>query len=114
VRRGGGAVTRGTTAAGRDRTCAGAAAARLASSSAVGRALEEEPANELVVVTEAGSYLRPIDSCITQLKAQGPSRTCNESKEEEDLGNDGELVSADLVGRVPIRHHPICTTQARI
>jgi len=34
------------------------------------------------VVTEAGSYLRPIDSCITQLKAQGPSRTCNESKEE--------------------------------
>ena len=27
-------------------------------------------------------YLRLIDSCITQLKAQGPSRTCNESKEE--------------------------------
>ena len=23
--------------------------------------------------------------CITQLKAQGPSRTCNESKEEEKL-----------------------------
>ena len=36
-----------------------------------------------VVVTEAGSYLRLIDSCITQLKAQGPSRTCNESKEED-------------------------------
>jgi len=34
--------------------------------------------------TEAGSYLRLIDSCITQLKAQGPSRTCNESKEEEE------------------------------
>ena len=34
--------------------------------------------------SEAGSYLRLIDSCITQLKAQGPSRTCNESKEEED------------------------------
>jgi len=33
--------------------------------------------------TEAGSYLRLIDSCITHLKAQGPSRTCNESKEEE-------------------------------
>jgi len=32
---------------------------------------------------EAGSYLRLIDSCITQLKAQGPSRFCNESKEEE-------------------------------
>jgi len=26
--------------------------------------------------------LRLIDFCITQLKAQGPSRTCNESKEE--------------------------------
>ena len=34
--------------------------------------------------TEAGSYLRLIDSCITQLKAQGPSRTCTESKEEEE------------------------------
>ena len=29
--------------------------------------------------TEAGSYLR-----LTQLKAQGPSRTCEESKEEEE------------------------------
>ena len=26
-----------------------------------------------------------IDSCITQLKAQGPSRTCDESKEEESV-----------------------------
>jgi len=33
---------------------------------------------------EAGSYLRLIDFCITQLKAQGPARTCNESKEEEE------------------------------
>ena len=32
--------------------------------------------------SKAGSYLRLIDSCITQLKAQGPSRTCNECKEE--------------------------------
>jgi len=31
----------------------------------------------------AGSYLGLIDFCITQLKVQGPSRTCNESKEEE-------------------------------
>ena len=37
------------------------------------------------MVTEAGSYLRLIDFCITQLKAQGPSRTCNESKEEEEV-----------------------------
>jgi len=35
------------------------------------------------VVTEEGSYLRLIDLCITQLKAQGPSRTCNESKEDK-------------------------------
>ena len=34
---------------------------------------------------EAGSYLRLIDSCITQLTAQGPSRTCNESQEEEEV-----------------------------
>ena len=33
--------------------------------------------------SEAGSYLRLIDSCITQLKAPAPSRTCHESKEEE-------------------------------
>ena len=30
---------------------------------------------------EVGSYLRLINSCITQLQAQGPSRTCNKSKE---------------------------------
>ena len=31
--------------------------------------------------SEAGSYLRLIDSFIPQLKAQGPRRTCNEGKE---------------------------------
>ena len=31
--------------------------------------------------------LRLVDSCITQLKAQGPARTCNESKEEEEEGH---------------------------
>jgi len=36
-----------------------------------------------------GAYLRRIDSCITQLKARGPSRTCNESKEEEEALGDG-------------------------
>jgi len=35
------------------------------------------------VVTGAGSYLR---HCITELKAQEPFRTCNESKEEEEEG----------------------------
>jgi len=51
----------------------------LAAGRAKGVALRTE-------VTEAGSYLRLIDSCITQLKAQRPSRTCNESKEEEEGG----------------------------
>ena len=39
---------------------------------------------ELCSGSEEGSYLRFIDSFITQLKAQGPSRTCTESKEEEE------------------------------
>ena len=39
---------------------------------------------EMCSGAEAGSCLRRIDSCIAQLKAQGPSRTCNESKEEEE------------------------------
>ena len=45
--------------------------------------------------TEAGSYLRLIDSCITQLKAQGASRTCNESKEEEDEFG-GDTISVNI------------------
>jgi len=36
--------------------------------------------SEMCSGSEAGSYLMLIDSCITQLKAQGPSRACNESK----------------------------------
>ena len=34
--------------------------------------------------SETGSHLRLIDSCITQLKAQGTSRACIMSKEEEE------------------------------
>ena len=37
------------------------------------------------MVTKAGSYLRLIDSGIIQLQAQGPSRTCKESKGEEEM-----------------------------
>ena len=49
---------------------------------------------------EAGSYLRLIDSCITQLKAQGPSRTCNESKEEEKAPPPAlEGVQCELISR---------------
>jgi len=36
--------------------------------------------NAFTCGSEEGSYLRLIDSCITQLKFQGP---CNESKEEK-------------------------------
>ena len=46
--------------------------------------ISAKPENRCVVLTQAGSYLRLIDFCITQLTAQGPSRTCNESKEEEE------------------------------
>ena len=49
--------------------------------------------------TEAGSYLRLIDSCITQLKAQGPSRTCHESKEEEGSTCRKERVDGEGVPR---------------
>ena len=40
--------------------------------------------SEMCCGTEAGSNLRLTDSCITQLKVQGPSRTCDESKEDEE------------------------------
>ena len=36
--------------------------------------------------SKACSYLRLIDACIAQLKAHGPFRACNESKEEEKEG----------------------------
>jgi len=62
-----------------------------------------KPENRCVVVTEAGSYVRLIDFCITQLKAQGPSRTCNESKEEEERGGAGAGRHADVQSR---RLHP--------
>ena len=61
--------------------------------------------------SEAGSYLRLIDSCITQLKSQGPSRTCNESKEEDVQGEGGRVeVGEGVVGvglrRLGVRAHP--------
>ena len=48
---------------------------------------------------EAGSYLRLIHSCITQLKALGPSRTCNESKAEEEGGTGYRVKGIRGVGR---------------
>ena len=49
---------------------------------------------EMCSGSEAGSYLRLIDSCITELKAHGPSRTCNErTEEEEDASHPPESIS---------------------
>ena len=61
-----------------------------------------------VVVTEAGSYLRLIDFFITQLKAQGPSRTCNESKEEgeEEFGVVGLEEGGDEAIDLELEDHP--------
>ena len=39
---------------------------------------------EMCCGDEAGSYLRLMDSCITQLKAQGTSRTSNEKKKKRE------------------------------
>jgi len=58
---------------------------------------------------EAGSYLRLIDSCITQLKAQGLSRTCNESNEEEEerRGVAHLLALARALGREAVLEQPL-------
>jgi len=37
-----------------------------------------------VALERVARHRRLIDSCITHLKAQGPSRICNESREEEE------------------------------
>ena len=42
----------------------------------------------------AGSYLRLRDLCITQLKAQGPSMTCNDSQAEEEGAFDDSVLRA--------------------
>ena len=44
--------------------------------------------------------MRLIDSCITQLMAQGPSRTCNESKEEDEEDSHLEATERSFQARV--------------
>ena len=72
--------------------------------------------------SEGGSYFRLIslslrlkDSCITQLMAQGPSRTCVESKEEEDLGSPSRSARALCRPRidrfVPQTHHFVFSSE---
>ena len=48
--------------------------------------------------SEAGWYLRLIDSCIIEHKAQGPSRTCNESKEEKEEEEEEEAAPGEGLG----------------
>ena len=58
---------------------------------------------EMCSGSEAGPYLRLIDSRITQLKDQGPSRTCNESKEEEE--DTGILLRVGAQSEVLVDQH---------
>jgi len=53
----------------------------------------EDSGREMCSGSKAGSHSRRIDSCITQLKAEGPSRTCNKSKEEEEEEDSGDRVA---------------------
>ena len=48
--------------------------------------------------SDAGSYVRLTDSCITQLKVQGLSGTCNESKEEEEETADTQQTALGRAG----------------
>ena len=49
---------------------------------------------------EAGSYLRLMDSCITRLNAQGPSRRFNENEEEEE--EEEEKIDSGSVGSTDV------------
>ena len=57
------------------------------------REVKNDHSTETCCGNEAGSYLRLRDSCITQPKAQGPSRTCNESEEPEEREVRGRVLS---------------------
>ena len=57
---------------------------------------------------QAGSYLRLIDACLTQLKAQGPATTCNGSKEEEE---DGRRTCGSVKTKGAGAAHPITELQ---
>ena len=46
-------------------------------------AIKNNHFTEMCSGSKSGSYLRLIDSCITHIEAQGPSRTYNEGTEED-------------------------------
>ena len=63
---------------------------------------------EMCSGSEAGSYLRRVDSCVTQLKAEGPFRFYNESKEEDE-----EEEQHLIANPKPGRPSPICCCAKR-
>ena len=66
---------------------------------------------EMCSGSEAGSFLWLIDSCITLLKAQEPSGTCNESKAEEERGSGVVLELSHLLSLPPPKNmNPILST----
>ena len=66
-----------------------------------------EAGNRVVVVTQAGSYLRLMDSCITKLKAQGPSRTSRRVKKKKKKGGGGTNPTASRTDpRTPMAPMP--------
>ena len=50
---------------------------------------------------KASSMVERNDSCITQLKAQGPSRTCNDSKEEQEEEEEEEEEEEAMAAEPP-------------
>ena len=62
--------------------------------------------SEMCSDSETGSYLRHIDSCITQLKVQGPSATWHESKEDEEEGSKNFVYAGTRGGPVGARDAP--------
>ena len=65
---------------------------------------------KFAVVPRRARILRLMHCCITQLKAQGPSRTCNESKEEEEAPLGRVLQPLYLWARI-LRLIDSCITQ---
>jgi hypothetical protein len=53
---------------------------------------------------DAGTFWRLIDSRFTQLEAQGPYRTCNESNEEEEEEEEWMVIPVRDMWHIPFPH----------
>ena len=60
------------------------------------KASDREAAYHRNSLSGPSSYLRLTGSCIAQRKAQGPSRTCNKSKEEEEEAEASQVIQGYL------------------